>query len=69
MFLQSLGSQVAKAVTKPFCIPTGDEALTYTCHLVNRLPSSTIGGKTLLEVWLEKVFKDYDSLWVFECRA
>ena len=26
------------------------EALAYACYLVNRLPSSAIGGKTLLEV-------------------
>jgi len=25
MFLQSLGSRIAKAVTKPFSVPTGDE--------------------------------------------
>ena len=25
VFLQSLGSRVAKAVTKPFSVPTGDE--------------------------------------------
>ena len=43
------------------------EALAYTCHLVNMLPSSAIGGKTPLEVWSGKVAQDYDSLWVFEC--
>ena len=31
------------------------EALVYACHLVNRFPSFAIGGKTPLEVWLEKV--------------
>ena len=31
------------------------EALAYACHLVNRLSSSVIGGKTLLKVWLGKV--------------
>jgi len=45
------------------------EALAYTCHLVNKLPSSAIGGKTPLEVWSEKVAQDYDSLRVFECLA
>jgi len=45
------------------------EALAYACHLVNRLSSFSIGGKILLEVWLEKVAQDYDSLWVFECLA
>ena len=45
------------------------EALAYACHLVNRLPSSAIGGKTLLEVWSGKVAQDYDSLCVFGCPA
>ena len=27
IFLQSLGSRVAKAVTKPFSVPDGDEAI------------------------------------------
>ena len=45
------------------------EALAYACYLVNRLPSSTIGGKTPLEVWSEKADQDYDSLRVFDCPA
>ena len=45
------------------------EALGYACHLVNRLPSYAIGGKTPMEVWSEKVAQDYDSLWVFGCHA
>ena len=31
------------------------EAVTYAQHLVNRLPSSTIDGKTPLEVWSGKL--------------
>ena len=31
------------------------EALTFVCYLVNMLPSSTIGGKTPLEIWSEKL--------------
>ena len=27
VFLQSLGSRIAKVVTKPFSVPTGDDAL------------------------------------------
>jgi len=46
-----------------------DEALAYTCHLVNRLSSSPIGGKTPLEIWSGKVTQDYDSLRVFERPA
>jgi len=45
------------------------EALTYACYLVNMLPSSTIGGRTPLEVWSGKSAQDYDSLRVFGCPA
>ena len=38
------------------------EALAYARYLVNRLPSSAIGGKTPLEVWSEKTAPDYDLL-------
>ena len=43
------------------------EALEYTCYLVNKLPSSAIGGKTPLKVWSRKAAQDYDSLRVFGC--
>jgi len=45
------------------------KTVAYACHLINRLPSSAIGGKTLLKVWSEKVAQDYDSLRVFGCSA
>jgi len=45
------------------------EALGYACHLVNRLPSSAIGGKTPLEAWSGKAAVDYDLLRVFGCPA
>ena len=45
------------------------EAVTYAAHLVNRLPSSAIGGKTPLEVWSGKPATDYDSLHVFGATA
>ena len=41
------------------------ETLAYACYLVNRLPSSAIGGKTPLEVWSGKAAQDYDSIRVF----
>ncbi|KAE8703105.1 hypothetical protein F3Y22_tig00110474pilonHSYRG00127 [Hibiscus syriacus] len=41
------------------------EAVTYASHLINRLPSSAIGGKTPLEVWSGKPATDYDSLHIF----
>ena len=45
------------------------EAVTYAQHLVNRLPSSAIGGKTLLDVWSGKPATDYDSSHVFGSTA
>ena len=45
------------------------EALVYACHLVNRLPSTAIGGKTPLEKWSGKPATDYDSLHVFSSTA
>ena len=45
------------------------EALVYACHLVNRLPSTAIGGKTPLEKWSGKPATDYDSLHVFGSTA
>jgi len=45
------------------------ETLAYACYLVNRFPSSAIGGKTPLEFWSEKTAPDYDSLRGFDCPA
>ncbi|KAK5773310.1 hypothetical protein PVK06_049616 [Gossypium arboreum] len=41
------------------------EAVTYACHLINRLPSAAINGKTPMEMWTGKSATDYDSLHVF----
>jgi len=49
------------SISKSFWV----ETLANTCHLVNRLPSSVIRGKTPLEVLPRKVTQDYDSLKVF----
>ncbi|KAE8707872.1 hypothetical protein F3Y22_tig00110372pilonHSYRG00231 [Hibiscus syriacus] len=45
------------------------EAVIYAGQLINRLPSSAIGGKTPLEVWSGKPATDYDSLHVFGSTA
>ena len=45
------------------------EAVTYASHLINRLPSTAIGGKSPLEKWSGNPAKDYDSLHVFGCIA
>jgi len=45
------------------------EALAYACYLVNRLPSSAIGGKTPLKLWSEKAAQNYNSLRIFGCSA
>ncbi|KAH9670812.1 Integrase catalytic domain-containing protein [Citrus sinensis] len=43
------------------------EAVSYASHLVNRLPSAAIGGKTPMEMWSGKHAQNYDSLRIFEC--
>nr|GEV36617.1 retrovirus-related Pol polyprotein from transposon TNT 1-94 [Tanacetum cinerariifolium] len=40
------------------------EAVTYACHLINRLPSTAIDGKTPFEKWYGKPATYYDSLHV-----
>ena len=45
------------------------EAVTYARHLVNRLPSTALDGKTPLEKWSGKPATDYDSLHVFGSTA
>ena len=41
------------------------DALGYAYYLINRLPSSMIGGKTPVEDWSGRVAHDYDSLQIF----
>ena len=43
------------------------EALEYASNIMNRLLSTTIGGKTLLDIWSDEAAQDYDLLRVFEC--
>ncbi|KAG8490001.1 hypothetical protein CXB51_016020 [Gossypium anomalum] len=45
------------------------EAVTYACHLINRLPSAAINKKTPMEMWTGKSATDYDSLHVFGSTA
>ena len=45
------------------------EAVTYACHLINRLPSTTIDDKIPLKVWSRQPISDYDSLHVFGSTA
>ncbi|KAH9770422.1 hypothetical protein KPL71_012370 [Citrus sinensis] len=45
------------------------EAVSYASHLVNRLPSIAIGGKTPIEMWSGKHAQDYYSLRIFGCPA
>jgi len=45
------------------------EAIVYTNHLINRLSSTAIGGKTLLEVWSEKAAQDHVLLREFGSPA
>jgi len=43
------------------------EAMTYASHLINKLSSFAIGGKTLMKMWSGKTATDYDMLHVFGC--
>ena len=45
------------------------EAIVYAYHLINGLSSTTIGGKTPLDIWSGGAAQDYDLLWVFESPA
>jgi len=45
------------------------EAIEYASHLLNRLPTTLIGSKTLLEIWSSGVACDHGSLRVFGCPA
>ena len=48
---------------KKFCA----ETVSYISYLVNRLPSTAIGGKTPIEMWSGRHAQDYDSLRKFKC--
>ena len=41
----------------------------YTSHLINQLPSTTIGGKTFMKIWYGKHAQDYNTIRVFWCPA
>jgi len=43
------------------------EALVYASHLLNRLSSTAIGSKTLLDIWSSGAAQDYSLLRVFGC--
>ena len=45
------------------------EAIMCASHLINRLPSAALNGKTPLEVWSGKPTNDYDTLRVFDSTA
>jgi hypothetical protein len=45
------------------------EALSYACHIVNRLPSVTLNRRTPLEVWSGSPANDYDSMHIFGCST
>ena len=45
------------------------KAIEYASHLLNRLPTTVIGGKTPLEIWSGGVAHDHGLLGVFGCPA
>lgn len=45
------------------------EALNYAYHTVNWLPSITLNGRTLLEVWSSSFINDCDYMYEFGCST
>ncbi|KAM1415957.1 hypothetical protein ACFX2I_007555 [Malus domestica] len=45
------------------------EALNYACHVLNQLSSTTLEGRTPIEVWSGEPAQDYDKLRVFGCNT
>ena len=45
------------------------EILVYASHLINRLSSTSIGGKNRFGTQLGGATQDYSLLWVFKCPA
>jgi len=45
------------------------DAMMYASYLINRLSLSSIGGKTLMEMWSSKAASNYDMFRVFDCLA
>ena len=43
------------------------EAIEYASHLLNRLPTTTIRDKTLLEIWSDGAASDHSLLGAFDC--
>jgi len=41
------------------------EVLSYAYHIFNWLPSTSLNGRTFLEVWSSSLANDYDSMSVF----
>ncbi|KAM1838444.1 hypothetical protein ACFX14_020106 [Malus domestica] len=45
------------------------EAVNYACHIINRLPSAVVQGKTPMELWTGKTSSDYDYIRIFGSPA
>ena len=43
--------------------------MTVVSHLINKLPSCEIGGKTPMEIWSGKATSNYDMLKLFDYPA
>ena len=63
MFLQSLESRVAKAVTKPFSVPTGDKD-TWSNIATKEFDANTKAHYALLQA-----LKDHDIVRVIHCKS
>ena len=53
------------SLDKSFWVKT----IKYASHLLNRLPTIAIGGKTPLEIWSGGVARDHGSFRAFDCSA
>ena len=45
------------------------KAVIYACHIVNRLPSAAVQGKTPIVVWTGKPSSNYDYICIFGSPA
>ena len=63
VFLQSLGSQVAKAITKPFSVPDGGE------DTWSKIATKELDANTKTHYALLQSLNDYDIARVIHCKS
>ena len=63
IFLQSLGSRVAKAVTKPFSVPDGDE------DTLSEIATKKFDANAKTHYALLQALNGHDIVWVIHCKS